>query len=848
LYGGDPEQFSLDHRVFMLLTAYSVVVAVVGLVVNILAHLNHWATLITAVAPFILVVIYLFARRSAGYYRLFFPIVAVLLALIGASWFTNAGYNGNFLILIFVTFIALYVAAQSHHRTTVFIVFLIFSTSLIAVHYFFPESIIGYDDDQQRFYDLFFGDILYLTFLYFVLNVFVRSYYTQAENLRQSSKQLSESEEKYRVLVEESSDPVFSYDIEGRYLYVNRAFAEAVGLQVRDITGKSLWDIFTKEEADLRFRALKEVLRDREVKVIEVSAPFDGRFYQTTITPVTGKSGEVVSAICTAKDITERKMTEKALQDSYRRLELFFNQSIYGYYCSTMDTPLAWNDQTDKDKVLEDIDQHQFITEINDAMLEQYGTTREMLIGRPMSAFFQHDKETARRFRRELFDKGHLHVETFELKDNKTPVWIEGDYICTYDDLGRITGTLGVQIDISVRRKAEKEREKLQDQLVQTQKMESVGRLAGGVAHDFNNMLQAILGHVELALQKLPDQGALRENLLEIQTCAKRSADLTRQLLAFARKQTIIPKVIDLNDAVESTLKMLRRLIGEDIDLLWHPGTHLWFVRMDPSQIDQVLANLCVNARDAIEGVGKVTIRTENRLVQHENPVINMGAVAGEYVVLEVTDNGHGMNKEVLSHLFEPFFTTKDVGKGTGLGLAMVYGIIQQNHGFINVQSQPGEGTSFELFLPRYHGEISSVSAPSYYAQDLTGRETVLLVEDEPAILDLSKVILEAQGYTVLTASCPSEAIEIAKTYQDEIHLLLTDVIMPEMNGGDLATIILAYHSGIKLMFMSGYSADVIARQGLIDEGIFFIEKPFMLENFCLKVREALDYKSAEVR
>ena len=321
----------------------------------------------------------------------------------------------------------------------------------------------------------------------------------------------------------------------------------------------------------------------------------------------------------------------------------------------------------------------------------------------------------------------------------------------------------GYTIDITDRKRANEEKIKLQGQLLQSQKMESIGRLAGGVAHDFNNMLGVILGHAEMALGQADPRQPLHANLQEIRKAAERSADLTRQLLAFARRQTISPKVLDLNETVAGMINMLQRLIGEDIELNWLPGINLWPVKIDPSQIDQILANLCVNARDAIVGIGKITIETGNVTLDEIYCVDHAGFVPGEYVLLAVSDNGSGMDEETLGKLFEPFFTTKGLGKGTGLGLATIYGIVKQNNGFITVDSEPNQGTTFKIYLPRHIGEAEQVRTEASRESIVRGRETVLVVEDEPALLDLGKLILEGLGYRVLTAGTPGEAIRLAE-------------------------------------------------------------------------------------
>lgn len=401
---------------------------------------------------------------------------------------------------------------------------------------------------------------------------------------------------------------------------------------------------------------------------------------------------------------------------------------------------------------------------------------------------------------------------------------------------------VGIFRDITSRKQADAEQKKLQSQLLQAQKMESVGRLAGGVAHDFNNMLQAIMGHIELALPDTPPGSEVRKNLETAQKAALRAADLTRQLLAFARKQTVVPKVLNLNDSVATMLKMLQRMIGEDIDLAWMPKSGLWTIKMDPAQIDQILVNLFVNARDAIAGVGKVTIETANLLINEEDCSNHSVFIPGAYVMMVVSDNGCGMDKEVLAHLFEPFFTTKEFGRGTGLGLATVYGIVKQNHGFINVYSEPGKGTTFRIYLPRHGKDGNEVLTAVPEARPPHGcGETVLIVEDEAIILELGKAMLQKLGYVALTAAKPSEALRQVEIHPGEIHLLITDVVMPEMNGRELAERVRGIKPGLKCLFMSGYTANVIAHHGVLEEGVHFVQKPFSYNELGQKVRMALE-------
>ncbi len=397
------------------------------------------------------------------------------------------------------------------------------------------------------------------------------------------------------------------------------------------------------------------------------------------------------------------------------------------------------------------------------------------------------------------------------------------------------TGKLNVVVFIDVT-----EREKLHAQLMQAQKMESVGRLAGGVAHDFNNMLSVIMGYTELAMGKTAQEDDLWEDLEEIHTAARRSADITRQLLAFARQQTISPQVLDMNATVESLLKMLTPLIGEDIDLSWKPEKDLWSVKMDPTQINQILANLCVNARDAIRGVGRITIETGNVTLDQAYCNDHQGFKPGSFVLLAVSDDGCGMDAATRSNIFDPFFTTKETGKGTGLGLATVYGIVKQNNGFINVYSEPGKGTTFRLYLPRHSEKIDEIEITDTGQVPAGHGETILVVEDEEAILRLASTILENLGYDVLTAPGPAEALELAGSLDKPLHLLITDVVMPEMNGRDLAERLKQRFSGLKVLFMSGYTANVIAHRSVLDPGVNFIQKPFSNRDLAAEVRRAM--------
>lgn len=471
------------------------------------------------------------------------------------------------------------------------------------------------------------------------------------------------------------------------------------------------------------------------------------------------------------------------------------------------------------------------------------GANEADIIGKSDYSFV--DKELADFFRENdhkaiAAGKPSSNEEWITFADNGHRVLLETIKTPMYDKRGTLIGVLGIGRDITERKKAEEERASLQQQLIQAQKMESVGRLAGGVAHDFNNMLSVIVGYSELALNRLDPADEFYEDLREIYTAAVRSTNITRQLLAFARKQIIDPVVLDLNEAVESMLKMLRRLIGEDIDLAWLPENCLLPVVMDPSQVDQLLANLCINARDAIEGVGKVTIETYTATFDTVYCTDHHGFIPGDYALLAVSDDGCGMDQDTLTKIFEPFFTTKGVGQGTGLGLATVYGIVKQNNGFVNVYSEPEKGTTFRIYLPRHTEQITAL-AKGKEEVILYGRgETILVVEDEVSILKLASRMLTNLGYAVLTTDSPNMAVKLAKETDKTIDLLVTDVIMPEMNGRDLANQLLTLYPNLKCLFMSGYTSTVIADKGVLEEGMHFIQKPFSARDLGATVHEAL--------
>jgi signal transduction histidine kinase/CHASE2 domain-containing sensor protein/ActR/RegA family two-component response regulator len=401
--------------------------------------------------------------------------------------------------------------------------------------------------------------------------------------------------------------------------------------------------------------------------------------------------------------------------------------------------------------------------------------------------------------------------------------------------------------DISEQKQAQNEQARLQTHLNQVQKMEAVGTLAGGVAHDFNNMLGAIMGYAELTIADMDPADPSRKRIYKILETAQRSANLTRQLLTFARKETVTPVVFDLNKSIASLLKMIRRLIGENIELVWEPANESCPVKLDPSQFDQILLNLCVNAKDAIaKKSGRIVIETD---VIHSDGLSDESVSElppGHYVQFAVSDNGSGMDKETLAHIFEPFFTTKGIGYGTGMGLSTVYGIVKQHDGMINVSSEPGTGTTFTLLFPLDTSKLKNVSNPHIETIPKSCGETILIIEDDTPLLKMVILMLKQLDYNVLSADTPSGAIRLVREFGSDIHMFITDVVMPEMNGRDLADRLMAVRPGIKYLFMSGYTADVIAHQGVLDKNVNFIQKPFSLRDLAASIRKVLDAPNPE--
>src|SRR5579864_6732399 len=476
------------------------------------------------------------------------------------------------------------------------------------------------------------------------------------------------------------------------------------------------------------------------------------------------------------------------------------------------------------------------ILDVNPAFLETLGySNTEELVGQHVFSLYADSEqwfELADHLRSSAPFSG-LTAEWKRKNGSTTVVRVSGRSVTNGDEGGRVFELFAEDVT---------ERRALEQQLRQSQKMEAVGRLAGGIAHDFNNLLMVISGYSEFLLERLGAEPHLRGPAQEIASASERASSLTRQLLAFSRKQMLAPRTIHLNDIATENLKMLNRMIGEDIDLVFVPSPNLWSVRADSGQIEQVIMNLAVNARDAMPSGGKFTIETTNVTLDEDYARLHAPLPAGDYVMIAISDTGVGMDPETQSHIFEPFFTTKGT-KGTGLGLSTVYGIVKQSGGYIWVYSEVGRGTTFKIYLPRVASSepAAQVAAPAQFPKVEPGTETILLVEDEANLRYLARQYLEKQGYKVIEAADGAVAMQIAVAHEAVIHLLLTDVIMPGMNGRELAQRISEIRPNVKVLYMSGYTENVIGENGTLDAGVRLLQRPFNLRDLKSKVREVLD-------
>lgn len=634
---------------------------------------------------------------------------------------------------------------------------------------------------------------------------------------------LAASEQKFRSYVENSPEGVFVTDSEGRFVEVNPAAAVQTGYTRQELVNMSIVDLLTPESVTLAIESFKKVV---EVGSTEVEIQFKCKSGEIRWWQATGSRLPDGRTLALTLDITEKKRSDeilKAKDAEFRKLSSNVPDLIFQFTRrpdGSYHVPIA------------SVGIKNIFGCSPEDVKEDFGPIASVL----------YPEDTERVIRDIEYSAEHLTYFTclFRVQIPGKPIqWIYSRSAPEKLPDGSVTW-YGFNTDITESKRAEEDRDRLAEQLRQAQKMESIGRLAGGVAHDFNNMLMAILGNVEMMLDSVPPDDPNYWCLKEIQKAGERSADLTKQLLGFARKQTTLPKVLDLNDHISSSQKMLRRMIGEAIEFQFTSGANLWTVRADPAQVDQVLMNLCVNARDAIGGTGEIEIRTANLTLDAEIVGDEWNTPAGDYVQLSVRDNGKGIESETIKKIFEPFFTTKGVGEGTGLGLSVVFGIVKQNGGYINVESALGMGTTFSILLPRYSGQVEDVP-PSIQSVKLPrGTESILLVEDEPAVLNLAKVILERLGYSVIACSEVGMAQDIFLNRGSEISLLLTDMVMPKMSGTSLLKKLRETNSELKAVFMSGYSDDQPGLKEAMREGALFIPKPFTRQTLAETVRKAL--------
>lgn len=636
----------------------------------------------------------------------------------------------------------------------------------------------------------------------------------------QAGEMLQNSEKRYRCLFESAKDGILILDANtGKVVDANPYLLQLLGYAHDALCGKYIWELGVFKDIAASKDAFK-TLQDNEYIRYE-DLPLETKSGQSIAVEFVSNvylvdHSKVIQ--CNIRDITAHKRAKAERVRLMAAIEQV-GESIF---------------------VTDALGSIQFI---NPAFTKMTGYSGEEAIGQNPRILKSGEQDEL--FYRDLWDTisgGTTWSGRLVNKRKDATLYTEETTISPVrDSLNKIVNYVSVGRDITAHLK-------LTSQVNQAQKMEAIGLLAGGVAHDYNNMLTVILGYAELAQRKVNPFQSVHADLEEIIKAGKRSIDITRQLLIFARKQTIVPVVLDLNKSVESMLTILRRLIGENIELTWLPREGLASIKMDPSQGDQILVNLCLNARDAVNDVGKVTIETENVIFDEAYCAEHVGFVAGEYVMLAVSDDGCGMDKETQDQIFTPFFTSKEVGEGTGLGLSIVYGIVKQNNGFINVNSAPGKGSTFKIYLPRHTTQAVEVPQESVVGgvgesvakKSSSHQKTVLVVEDEPALLQMSKMMLEKLGYRVLTAHKPSEAIRLVEGNAEEIHLLLTDVIMPEMNGNDLAARVQFLCPSIKIIFMSGYTAKVTTELSELDEDKNFIGKPFSMDDLAVKVQDAL--------
>jgi two-component system, cell cycle sensor histidine kinase and response regulator CckA len=635
--------------------------------------------------------------------------------------------------------------------------------------------------------------------------------------LLQSSRELQKNLTLLQGITEGTTDCVFVKDLQGRYLMINSAGALLLGRTVEEVIGKDDVELFAPENGRQIMAADRKVIDSGKTQTYEELGISAGvaRTYLSTKGPHRDSNGEIIGLLGICRDISDRKRAEEEFRRSQQKLRIHFEH-----------TPLA----------VVEWDTHLRITEWSPSAERVFGYSRQEAIGRDASFLVPSAlREHVDRMGQELLaQKGGTRSTNDNLTKDGRTISCEWYNTPLVDESGNVLGVASLVQDVT-------ERVALEERLRQSQKMEAVGRLAGGVAHDFNNLLTVIMGYSQILNDGLPAGSRLKDATTQIRSAADRAAGITRQLLAFSRKQVLSPRVIDLNDVMLNLDTMLRRLIGEDVEVLTVPGRDLGSVRADPGQIEQVIMNLALNARDAMPNGGKLTLETENMELDDSYAREHEPLQPGRYVMLAVSDTGTGMSPDTQAHIFEPFFTTKEVGKGTGLGLSMVYGIVKQSGGYIWVYSEPGRGTTFKIYLPRVAQAAEAVGIERRLAGVQRGTETILLVEDDDQLRQLTSSVLAHCGYKVLTAAGTEEGLALCRENHRDIRLLVTDVIMPGMNGRQLAEQVKLISPSTRVLYVSGYTSNAIVHYGVLDPGLWFLPKPFSLSALIAKVREVLD-------
>jgi two-component system, cell cycle sensor histidine kinase and response regulator CckA len=652
-----------------------------------------------------------------------------------------------------------------------------------------------------------------------------------------SREDLETSEIRYRRLFESARDGILILDAVTRKITdANPFMEEFLGYTHAEFLGKELWEIGLLADKQQSVEAFKDLQECNYIRYDDMplkTKSGESRDVEFVSNVYQENKNQVIQ--CNIRDITDRKESEGMMSKLNTR---FASQEVRLENIVASIPGIVWEAWGEPDSGSQRID---FVSDYVKTLL---GYTVEEWLLTPnfwLTIIYPDDKEKAAETAKEHFVRGGTGVNEFRwiAKDGKV-IWVESVSVVIEDEKGEPIGSRGVTVDITMRKQAEESLRESERQLRQSQKLESVGLLAGGIAHDFNNMLTAINGYSDLALRGLKEGDPLRNNLKEIRRAGERSASLTHQLLAFSRKQVLKPVVMDINVLITDTAKMLQRLIGEDIQLITDLDTKIGRVILDPGQFSQILMNLIVNARDAMPTGGKLSIETKNVFLEPAFTREHVEFLPGAYVMLEIRDNGTGMSDDTRQHIFEPFFTTKEIGKGTGLGLATVYGIVKQSEGNIEVYSEEGRGTTFKLYFPRVTEEVEKANNPNTLFDMPSGSEKILLVEDEELVRHLSRQILEECGYIVTEATNGVEALAICDS-DCELDLLMTDVVMPKMGGRELATKLALMKPDLKVLFTSGYTDDEIMRHGVIKINTNFIQKPFTPGELANKVREVLD-------